>query len=111
MKNNILLILFIIPVHFLCAQNVKIIRASERTTVSSTVFIPAPANASAARTAPAAVKKVNPAAAQKSPAQNKAAVKSVRGGCEKKCCVKKVITAKKNPPLPLKSKPVESAKK
>ena len=111
MKKHLLLLLFIVAVQFAFSQNVRIIRASERTTVSNTVIIPTPARPAKTNDTAVAVRKTGNAATVKPSVKKNSSIKSVRGCCEKKSCVKKVCAVKKNPALPASGQPVESTKK
>ena len=110
MKKLLLSIFFLIFVHIIYAQNVKIIQASERSNSRGAVIIPPPANIRLAPAVPAARDKSKSSEVSKSEHKKKA-VKEVRCCNEKKSCVKKICTPQKNSSSPAKNKSVESAKK
>ena len=112
MKNSSLTILLLISVHFLFAQNVKIIPASEKPgKVNNAIIIPAPSPSKTVHNKPATGVKVNPSSPSNTSLQKKNDVKSVRGASEKKPCVEKFNPSKKNPSAPTKEKSPQSGKK
>jgi hypothetical protein len=90
-----LLTIFIVSVtaQFTFSQNVRIIRASDRSTVSNPVIIPTPPKAN---DTVAVAKKSSPTPAASASSKKNSNVKSVRGSNCKKPCIKKVCSDKKS---------------
>jgi len=111
MKSGLLLISTLaVSAHFGFAQNVKIIRASERSAVKNTVIIPAPTQPFKSAAADTA-KKISPVPAAASASQKKPNVKPVRGTSTKKPSVKKVYPAPVRTARPKNGNVIESVKK
>ncbi|MBK5284184.1 MAG: hypothetical protein JJE25_02185 [Bacteroidia bacterium] len=110
MKNSFLTILLLIPVHFVIAQNVKIIHASERATENRAVINPTPSDVVPVPASSVNATKTNPSTSSKSSVNKKDGVKEVKECSEKKQCVKKVNSQKKNSTLPLRGKSSDSDK-
>jgi len=111
MKNSFLTILLLIPVHFVIAQNVKIIHASERSTENRAVIRPTSSDALPLPASLIKASKSSVTTSSKSSVQNKEDVKEVKECSEKKQCVKKIDSHKKNSTPPLRGKSRDSMKK